>query len=222
MKSFNFKFVDGHIHILEYPEADTVLELPDDNLVKQLKDMLLHWWDLCEAKNCLQSMDNNYSDVINRALAQNAIVLFYKCFSSSKFRNYRLIREKILANYPPEAKKVFDYYKDLRDKFIAHDESRLAQVFTGIILNSKSELPVVDVVSSVVIAEKFKGEEEIAGLQSFYNLITVSLQWVETKIDELTDLTIKKYKDKPLSDFHEFPPLQMTVPDENNMFEKRY
>ena len=45
---------DG-IHILDYPNpnVDTLLVLPNDRLVKQLKDLWLHWWDLMEVQQCL-------------------------------------------------------------------------------------------------------------------------------------------------------------------------
>ena len=53
IKTFKFEVIDNTIHILDYPNADIVLTLPDDKLVKQLKDMQLHWWDLMEAKQSL-------------------------------------------------------------------------------------------------------------------------------------------------------------------------
>lgn len=184
--------------------------------------MLLHWFDLREAEKSLGSARTEYPDEVNRALAQNAIILFYKCFGSSKFRNYPLKDSKILAAYPPEAKKVYEYYKNLRDKYIAHDESRYAQVFTGLILDSTKECPFVDIVSTVAVAETFQGESNHQGLQSFYNLIHASIQWVEAKIDELSDIIKENYKELPGSKFEGFKPLQLTVPGNENMFEKRY
>ena len=140
-----------------------ILGLPDSQYVKRLKDMWLHWWDLNEAKQSLESMNSNNSDVVNRALAQNSIVVFYKCFGKSEFRDNSLKRNKILANFPPEAKKVFDFYKDLRDKFIVHDESRLSQALAGVILQSNKEHPFVDTLGTVAIAERFKSPEELKG-----------------------------------------------------------
>lgn len=222
MKFFRSEIMDGKIHILDYPNANKVLSLPDDCLTKQLKDMLLHWDDLMEAKNCLEAMNSNYPDIVNKALAQNAIVVFYKCFGTNKSRNNSLKKDKILANYPPEAKAVFDYYKNLRDKFIVHDESRLAQVFTGAILQTDKTPPFVDIVSTVAIAEKFKSKEEIEGLSSFHRLTLVSLQWVESKIDELSDLIKKEYRVKALTEFEGFEALSLSVPNNEDIFKKRY
>ena len=150
------------------------------------------------------------------------IVVFYKCFGKSEFRDNSLKRNKILANFPPEAKKVFDFYKDLRDKFIVHDESRLSQALAGVILQSNKEHPFVDTLGTVAIAERFKSPEELKGLGSFHRLITVAIQWVETEIDKLGDLLKEQYKDKEMADFQGFEPLRLGVPTQDEMYKKRY
>ena len=127
-----------------------------------------------------------------------------------------------MAGYPPEAKAVFDYYHDLRNKFIAHDESRYAQVSTGVILESCKQFPFVDIVSTVAVVEKYKSEEERQGLSSLYHLIVVSLQWVENKIDELSDLIKEQYSRKQISEFQKFESLAFSIPTQSEMFDKRY
>lgn len=222
MKGFSFEFRDGQIHILEYPSADMVLSLPDDNYTKRLKDLLLHWFDLQTAQKNLEAIRPDYPDVVNSALAQNAILVFFKCFGKSEFRNNSLKESKILATHPPEAKKVFDYYKTLRDKHIAHDESRYAQVITGVILESQQPYPFVDVVNTITIADVFKGESNEKGLQSFYNLVCVSIEWVVHSIDELSDIIKNKYHEFSLEDFKDFCPLRLVIPGVETMFQKRY
>lgn len=223
IRTLRFEAIEGKIHILDCndPDADTVLMLPDDKYVKQLKDMWLHWWDLVEVRQSLESINPQNTDIINRSLAQNAIITFYKCFGKNESRSNSLDRKKILAGYPLEAKNVFEYYRSLRNKFIAHDESRLSQVLVGAILVSGKELPFVDTVGLVTVAEAFKGEENQEGLKSFYRLTLVALQWVEEKIDELSDLLKKQYKDKKMSDFQGFEPLCLTVPTQEDMYKKR-
>ena len=199
-----------------------ILEAPDNKYVKRLKDMWLHWFDLNEAKESLESMDFKNSDVVNRALAQNSIVLFYKCFGNNEFRDNSLKRDKVLANYPPEAKNVFDYYKNLRNKFIVHDESRLAQANAGVILQSNKKHPFIDTFCTVAVADKYKSAKDREGLGSFHHLITVSMQWVEEQIDKLSDLLRDQYKEKELSDFQEFERLQLNIPTQDDMYKKRY
>lgn len=222
MRSFNFEVTNNAIHILEYPNADMVLELPNDRNSIRLMDMSLHWMDLMEAKNCLEAITADISDVVRTALAQNAIVLFYKCFGQNKFRNNSLKRDKILANFPPEAKAVFDYYKNLRDKFIVHDESRYAQVQIGMILESSKDYPFIDIVNGIFVTAKFKGESEVKGLQSFYQLVLAAITWTEKTIDDLSDLIKAEYRNKPLSAFRDFQPLHLQIPTNDEMFQKRY
>ena len=64
MRSFRFEVINNTIHILDGPPADQVLELPDDRVVKRLKDMLLHWNDLMEAKLCLESFNSKNTDIV--------------------------------------------------------------------------------------------------------------------------------------------------------------
>ena len=218
-----FEATGDGIHILDYPNpnVDTLLVLPNDRLVKQLKDLWLHWWDLMEVQQCLESINPKNTDVINRALAQNAIITFYKCFGTNKSRDNSLDRKKILAGYPPEAKDVFEYYRNLRHKFIAHDESRLSQSLVAAVLASTKEYPFDDIICSVSVAEMFAGKENQEGLKSFYRLTLVALQWVEKKTDELSDLLKEQYKDKRMSDFQGLEPLRLSVPTKDQMYEKR-
>ena len=222
MKFYEFEFINDTIHILDYPTADKVLELPNDHIVKRLKDMCLHWHDLTEAKLCLEAIDDTNSALVNRALAQNAIVVFYKCFGTSKFRNNSLNRDKILARLPSGAKDVFDYYKNIRDKFIVHDESRHAQVITGLILETAKTPPFVDTVNTVAVTEMFATENQLQGLRSFHHLVTVAILWTENTIDELSDEIKKTYQSKPLSFFDNFSPLKLNAPTEEELFQKRY
>lgn len=223
MQTFRFETTGDEIRILDYPnsDVDAILELPNDKFVKQLKDFLLHWWDLMEVQQCLKSINPKNTDVINRALAQNAIITFYKCFGVNESRNNSLDRKKILNGQPPEAKDTFEYYRNLRNKFIAHDEGRLSQPLVAAVLTSTKEYPFDDIIWSVSVAEMFAGKENQEGLKSFYQLTLVALQWVENKIDELIDLLKRQYKGKKMADFQGLKPLQLSVPRKDEMYKKR-
>ena len=222
MKFYRFEVINNTIHILDGPAADKILELPNDRIVKRLKDMLLHWNDLMEAKSCLEAFNEKNTDIVNKSLAQNAIVLFYKCFGKSDFRDNSLKKDTILAGFPPAAKDVFDYYKNIRDKFIAHDASRHAQALAGIILETEKTPPFVDEIHMLATTEMFKTKEEIEGLKSFYRLVTVSIKWTEDTIDKLCDKIKETYQTQPLSYFKDFATLQLRAPSEQEMFQKRY
>lgn len=116
----------------------------------------------------------------------------------------------------------FDFYKTLRNKFIAHDGSRYANATTGAILDSSKERPLLDVVTAAWVADNYTSENGLAAMQTFYHLVLVTIEWVEAKIDELGRLLKKQYGDKPMSAFRDFPPLQVEVPTQEKLFEKRY
>lgn len=222
MKSFHLEPVGGRIRVCEYPNADHILILPDDPLVKQHKDMTLHMMDLLDAKACLELLAINNPDAVNRALVQNAIIVFYKCFGHNEFRNHSLSCDKVLAAYPAEAKEAFDFYKTLRNKFVVHDGSRYANATTGVILDSSKERPMLDVVTAAWVADNYTSENGLAAMETFYNLAVAAIAWVEAKIDELGVLLKKQYGDKPMSDFDGLPPLQVEVPTQDELFKKRY
>lgn len=198
-----------------------VLSLPNDKYTKQLRDMCLHWFDLMDAKATLEAMKRSNPAEINRSLGRDAIVTFYKCFGKNKSRSYSLSRDKVLSGYPADAKKVFDYYHNLRNKFIAHDESRYSQVFTGVILDSSKDPPFVDIVNSVTVADKFNSEYDWKGLSSLYRLILASIKWVENKIDELIHIISNEYSNKRMVEFKDFKPLTYTVPRNEDVFSSR-
>ena len=206
---------------MDFPDRDIILELPDSELIRQLKDALLHWWDLTEAKQYLGAYSSDNNDIVNKALVQSAIVSYYKCFGNSKFRHYPLMRDKVLAGYPPEAKGVFDYYHTLRNKFIVHDESRNAQVITAAILDPEQEFPLVETLATVVNTEYSRGSN-LDGLNSLLHLVLVTIEWVEKKIDTLCDAIKEEHKNMKMQDYQGFKPPVLTIPTNDNMFEKRY
>ena len=166
--------------------------------------------------------NTNNCDTVNKALVQSAIVSYYKCFGNSKFRHYPLIRDKILSDYPPEAKKVFDYYRTLRNKYIVHDESRNAQVVVASIVDPEQEFPFVDSFYTIANTEYSVGDNNLDGLNSFLHLVLVTLEWVEKRIDTLCDKIKEEYKDMKMQDYQGLKPLVLTIPNNENMFEKRY
>lgn len=219
MKPIMTKYENKQLQIMEYPTADLVKALPETHITQQIKSLALHRVDLINAKNSLELIGSKNNEVMNNALAQSAIISYYKCFSSSKGRQ-RLKENKIFVNCHPDYNKVFLYYLDLRNKFIAHDESRLAQALVGVVLDSKKELPYIDIVYSTMVADKFTHKEDIEHLSWFYRITTHSLDWVQNKIDELVNSLVLEYKEKPLSEFLDFPSFQMQAPTDENMYQK--
>jgi hypothetical protein len=92
--------------------------------------MTLHLSDLYFCEAALEQIDrlDSRRGVIAEALWVAAIARYFKCFGSSQSRA-QLSAKKILKSHPG-AEEVFDYFKNLRDKHLIHDESALTQGFT--------------------------------------------------------------------------------------------
>lgn len=219
MRTFNFKVDGNNIKVLDYPDAEGAVLLPEDKYTKQLVDYYKHWWDLQDSKKSLESMRSDYSEIINKALAQNAIISFYKCFESSKGRNTPLSKKKILAKQPPEASIVFDYYKRLRDRFIAHDESNLTLMQVGGIIDGKNTPAFIDTIIPSFFILKYQGKQEIAGLNSFMRLVDLSLRWTDQKTDELNRILYDKYSKWTIEELRKLPPLRTDIPKKDNLLD---
>ena len=216
MKNLRFECVDYKLHILDYPTADKVLELPDTPTSKQLKDMVLHQFDLNNSVNFMQSIPNN-SDIVRIGLVNSAIVSYYKCFGSNKSRHNRLRKKKVLCGLPKDAGDVFDYYKSIRDRFIAHDNSRYTQVYAGVIIESTKLNPFVDTLANAFVADIARVDE----LQSFFNLISVTVDWVDKEIDKLMELLKNEYSSYSIQDFQCFNEIIYSTPSSDELNSSR-
>ena len=220
MKNLRFEYVDNRIHIIDYPAADKVLELPDTQITKRLKDMFLHRSDLHYSIEFMQSIHVSNSQIISKALVHSAIISYYKCFGQNDFRNNSLIKKKVLTGLPKEASDVFDYYKSIRDKFIAHDASRYAQVYTGAIIESSNPKPFVDIMATAFIANI--PDIKMDTLQSLFNLLSVTLEWVENEINKIMNVLIAEFSQYDITQFKQLNEIIYTVPTDNDWDKPRY
>lgn len=217
MRNLKFEVNNNKIILLDYPTSTKVIELPDSITSKQLQDMLLHQYDLNNAKSFMQLVKQNNPLNLNTALVYSAIVNYYKCFGDNKGRKYRLHKSKILVGLPEGADEVYEHYKMLRNKFIVHDESRYAQVLTGLVIETEKELPYIDVCATVVTRVYLQVDE----FQSLFNLILATLDWVNRKVDELLDMLEKEYILQPISHFEALKELTFNVPSNDEAFTSR-
>ncbi len=183
--------------------------------------MTLHMVDLQDAKQYLEAYSPDNSSAVNRALVYGAIVSYYKCFGCNDCRPHSLLRDKVLAHEPPEAKEFFDYYQNLRNKYIAHDGSNCSIAAIGVILDPDKGCPLVDVVSTAFLSDHANGDTSTQGAALFLKLISVTMDWVERKIDGLCIAIKNLYGDKPMSYFQECKPIQIQIPTHDQMFDLR-
>jgi len=153
MENIDFAFENGQIRIDGYPDAVKLICL-SDRKSRRISDLGLHKSDLEHSLDCLVeisklSESEKRNGLIGVVLWEQAIVYFLKCFGSSLSR-FQLDFEKILRS-DSGAKVAFEYFKNLRNKHLVHDENSFAQSLTGAIINSSSsKRKVAKIVNSVV------------------------------------------------------------------------
>ncbi|MCL1786942.1 MAG: hypothetical protein FWG38_03055 [Defluviitaleaceae bacterium] len=208
MVNLDFRMIDGNLHITDYPTADKILELPDDHMTKRLKDMTLHMVDLIDAKNFILAYDKSNVNTINQSLLQRAIINYYKCFGSSNGRHNALNKSQIFKGFSADAKNCFAFFQLLRNKFVAHDDSRYAEAKVGVVINSKTHPPFIDVVSLSLVAHIATPEY----FQPLFNLVVATLEWVEKEIDRIKQSLISDYKKLGIESFETFNAIQYVPP----------
>jgi hypothetical protein len=113
---------------------------------------------------------------------------------------------------------VFQYYKDLRDKHIIHDENPYSQAFTAVALNTKdSQFKVADIVSlsmNILTTDK-------EHIQSFSQLVQFTYEWVKIKHEELHNKLGAEYEKKDYETLLLLPDVIYQKPNADKVSEKR-
>lgn len=197
------------IHIKDYPDAIAV-KLIEDPIDRQLQAIALHHVDLSFCHQALQlipSLDKSRDVLLIESLWISSIALFFKCFAPNRARK-QLSAEKILMGQSG-AMDVFNYFLNIRNKHIVHDENPYSQSFAAVVL-MKREAPykVADILSIVFSAFLVDNDH----FTSFLQLVNFTLDWVTTKLDELHNLLGKKYEQISYDELLSLPDVTYTAP----------
>jgi hypothetical protein len=152
--------------------------------------LALHRADLEFANSCLDAINLSSEEpfVIREALWRSAIVHFTKCFARSEAR-FQLSSSKILKDEPPEASMAFEYFKQVRNKHLVHDENSYAQSVPGAILNDETKSYKIE---KIVCFAAIAGTLDQANCGNLKLLIQKALSWVIAEFDQLCDaLTVE-------------------------------
>jgi len=187
---------DQGFHVEGFPDAVKVIALGGPK-ARRLADLALHRKDLEFAADCLVALDGppEGNEVIALALFRAALVHLMKCFGDSGAR-FQLSAAKVYHDEPPEALVVFQYFSDLRNKHIVHDENSYAQGVPGAILNNGRKPHKIEKIVCVTAISDARSPESIRNLRQ---LIDKALAWVVAQFDgvcvELTkDLETEPYQ----------------------------
>lgn len=201
-RNIKFEIEDGKIILKGYPEGCEVRQVPFDKRYCRLYSLLLTRYDLNKGKSNLQSLGEN--EDVNEAILKATIIDFVKCFTSNGQR-IQLDKNKV---YKSEngADEAYDFYKRLRDKFIAHDESAYATSLVGIVIDPKNK-NVVEAIGAGVVIKLDEGY-----VQTLFNLIEHALKYVEAEIDFEFKRIVEDYRVKDWEEIENLPSLIYEAP----------
>jgi len=102
---------------------------------------------------------------------------------------FQLSREKIYKNEPPQAKLVFDYFQNLRNKHVVHDENAYSQSIPGAVLN-KGDKPYK--IEKILCFGAHSNTLEQGNYANLKLLIRKALEWVIAEFDAFCELVTKE------------------------------
>jgi hypothetical protein len=185
---------ESGLHIEGFPDAVRVLSIEGPR-AKRLADLALHKADLKFADDCLDAINLSPEkpNVIREALWRSAIIHFQKCFGDAGAR-FQLSHEKILKGEPPEALMAFQYFKDLRNKHLVHDENSYAQSLPGAILNNGNKTYKIE---KIVCFAAIVGTLQQDNFNNLKLLIQKSHSWVVAEFDRLCNVLTSELESEP-------------------------
>jgi len=188
------RHIGNTIHIDDIPDAVLLVRLSNAK-ARRLADLALHKSDLDLAHDCLATLNDmpDASSTMKQALWRSAIVHLMKCFGSSV--RFQLEAKQVYKGEPQAALEVFTFFKQLRDKHVAHDDNAFARALVGAAINDGSKPYKVE---QVVCIDMFVGTLNADTERNLGLLIDRARAWVVGAFDALaavitSDLETESY-----------------------------
>ena len=217
MEHFSVTKTKTGFQIEGFPDAAKVVRIKGPK-AKRLADLSLHKSDLEFASECLETI-NQVSDkpwVLRQALWRSAIIHYMKCFGGNNARGQ--LNSKNIYKGNAGALTAFDYFKDLRNKHVVHDDNAYTQSIPGAILNKPDKSYKIEkIVCFAAIGETL----EQGNWNNLHLLIQTARKWVVVEFDKLCETIAKELEAKPYEDLNNLEPMTYTVPKIDDLKENR-
>lgn len=196
-----------------YADSEKLIDVSQFPISKQLADLSLHRDDCEKALEALHGSASfrSYNGSINGIETQTleqillffSICSFYKCFGENKSRS-SLNKLKVYQN--PSSIKTFEYYRNIRDKFLVHDENRMTATAVGAALNPiNSERKIERILTTAIKVISL----DAAAYENLDKLISEALVWIKNdfieKSAKLTEI-LEKQEHHTLGTLPKYPP----------------
>ena len=200
----------GSLRIEGYPDTEKVIRLIGPK-AQRLGDLSLHRVDLGFALDSLRELNvPGVSEHVRESLWRSAIVHFCKCFGSSQSR-FSLDATAIFKTEPPEAMLNFEHFKNIRDRYLVHDENSYTQAVTGALLNSGTKSFKIE---KVIASSIFVGTLDQTHTENLQLLVRRTYDWVVSQADQLCAILSVELEALPYQELINRPELAFSVPQE--------
>jgi hypothetical protein len=149
----------------------------------RLSHLSMYRDDLTVARSCLDFLGGAASapPLIRDALWRAAIVHYAKCFGTSR-AHFRLPVRRILPD--PTALVAHQYFLDLRERYVVHDERRYGSVLPGAVIAAPDSAQSVDAVTCVSVFDETLTPTNHRHLD---DLVDSTRAWVEEQHGRVTE-----------------------------------
>ena len=186
MESFQIILTGSGFRINGFPDATKVIKLSGYK-AQQLSELALHRSDLLVALACLEGINDVPPDspLVQQGLWRSAVGHCMKCFSASAARS-KLNPKKVFKG-DSEALAIHEYFRNLRNKHIAHDANAYSQCLPGAVLNGpNAQYKIAKIVCFSAVAETL----DQVNYSNLHKMVTETLSHIEARFESLSsDLT---------------------------------
>lgn len=196
------------IHLSGYPSNTRTVTVSTPTS-SAARDMHLHRQDLEAVRNMLDAArDEATPEKLRGYLWNSAISTYCKCFQASNSRA-RLRVDEVLAGLPENARKAFDYFMNLRNKHLLHDDNAYSQARVAAVVCADSEQAPIAGLHVLTFTADTLDESHFV---SFQMLLSHTTYWASAKGESLLKAVRDELANLTREELLSLPPLQVAVP----------
>lgn len=207
---------DTGLHVEGFPEAVKVIRIAGDKAAR-VADLALHKHDLEFADACLVELSKipESAPTLQKALWHAAIISYVKCFGGGV---RTALDADLIYGSNALAMEAYRYFRELRNKHVAHDVNAYAQCAPGAAINAAGH---EHKVAKILCVSTFAETMQQGSFDNLRSLITDARRAVESEFDNLCNELTQELEAKPHAELLSIESVTCGVPTLQEMFRQR-
>ena len=196
---------DGLIHITDLPFKTRYVEVPREERFRKLYSYVLIRIDLITAMKYLEVATTTTDPIIREGLFRIAVVLYAKCYSPAKHGGRsNIVEGKVYKDVQGEPIACHNKIRDMRSKYIAHDEDDFLDAQLGAVLDLDAKR-----LCGVAYIEKQAKFDYDNTIHILYTLCKISLEKVEAELDAETASIDEYLRKRDFDTINSYPDMKI-------------